>query len=58
MTEENVTVVSLVMSVVVYFIMVTVYIIWVYKNDKMAGVYDENWIYQDNDISYSLGMSK
>lgn len=37
--------------------MITVYVAIVHKEDKNADIYNESWLYQDNDISYSIGTA-
>lgn len=37
--------------------MITVYVAIVHKEDKNADIYNEGWLYQDNDISYSIGTA-
>ena len=38
--------------------MILLYINYVNKVDKRAGVYNESWIYHDNDLSYSIGKER
>lgn len=50
-------VLCLVIMIFIYLIMITVYVAIVHKEDKNADIYNESWLYQDNDISYSIGTA-
>jgi atrial natriuretic peptide receptor A len=44
-------------SAIIYIIMTVSYVTCIYYQDKHAKIYNESWLYQNNDITYNFGIT-